>query len=461
MNHKLALLTPLHPQKTGISDYIEEMLPYIRGKFGPEYQIDIYVDDCVPVEKDTISHHRIMDIDDYEEYCSSYDLTIYQMGNSRFHLKIYQMALKHPGIVILHDYAIHHMVAELYLDVLKDRTAYFDEVGFNHGEMAKTLAYQRMAKGELGLWETDAFDYPMTRRLIQSSSGVVVFSQMVKDRLKAYGTSVPIHRVYLHCGGPVKECSIKERNSARRLLDLHIADDEILIGTFGFIGESKRPYSILNAVRRLRAAGEKVRLVYVGELQERCRDLSEKIKKMGLTPYVTVTGFTNSEDFLTYLKACDINLSLRNPTMGENSGPLFRAFSMGKPSVVTDIGAFHELPSDVAWKISNGETEEEELTQALRELIANPGYRNTLGKKGLAYAKEHLEIESTAENLTEFLKEAVQFNTIKDNEMYRTLRDRTAITCRELGRTDHILLGRVAKSLAEIFHMGETMKNAK
>ena len=455
MGYKLALLTPLHPQRTGIADWIEEMLPYLRNELGAEYQIDIFVENCVPTEKDTVSHHCIMDISEYEKRYDLYDLTIYQIGNNSFHLTIYQLALKHPGIIILHDYAIHHMVAMILLEILKSDAAYFNEVGFNHGEAAKALAYQRATKGELGLWETDAFRYPMTRRLVMSSLGVVVFSQMAKSNLDAYRSFVPVHRIYLHCGGPVKECSIEERNSARRRLKIGIAEDEILIGTFGFIGEAKRPYCILNAVQKLRDEGKKVHLIYVGDLQDRCRDLPKRIKEQGMSSYVTITGYTSDEDFLEYLKACDINLSLRNPTMGENSGPLMRAFSMGKPSIVTDIGAFHELPSEIVKKISAGETEEEELVQALQELVGQPRYRKNMGKKGLAYAKNHLEIESTAKSLAGFIKNAIQFSAIKDNAMYAALRDKIVTIYQELGRTDSILMERMAKSLMEIFSMEE------
>ena len=451
MSYKLALLTPLHPQRTGVADWIEEMLPHIRGKLGTEYQIDLFVENCTPTEKDTIAHHRILDLNDYENCYSSYDLAIYQMGNSPFHLSIYQAALKHPGIVILHDYAIHNVVAKLFRDVLKDDAAYFDEVGSNHGEEAKNLARQRAAKGELGLWEADAFRYPMTRRLVESSLGVVVFSQLAKNNLEAYGCHVPVHRIYLHCGGPVKECSPEERDQARRHLNLRIARDEVLIGTFGFVGEAKRPISILNAVQRLRASGAKARLVYVGELQERCRKLPRAIEEKGLSPYVTVTGYVNSEEFLEYLKACDINVSLRNPTMGENSGPLMRALSMGKPSVVTDIGTFQEFPEGVVLKISPGDNEEVELTQALQKLMDDPKCRKAMEKASLAYAKVHLEIESTAEDLASFIKEAVRFKAIEDDGMYQRLRDKVVDIYQELGCPDKTLLERAAGNLADIF----------
>lgn len=37
---KIAFFTPLHPLKSGIADYAEEMLPYIKNRF----QVDLFID---------------------------------------------------------------------------------------------------------------------------------------------------------------------------------------------------------------------------------------------------------------------------------------------------------------------------------------------------------------------------------------------------------------------------------
>lgn len=449
--YKIALLTPLHPQKTGIADYIEEILPFLRKQFGNNYQIDLFVDDCIPNEPDTVKNHQILEIDTFEDRYAEYDLAIYQMGNNRFHLKIYQLALKYPGIVVMHDFAIHHMVAGLFLDLFKDDTAYFEEVGFNHGPDAKNVAYQRAVKGELGLWETDAIHYPMNRRILSCSLGAIVFSQFAKENLEAYGCNVPIHRVYLHCGGECTPCSQEERDAARKRLKLKVAPDETVIGVFGFIGRAKRPYSILEAVHKLVQEGKKIKLVYVGQLQGDCEDLPSKIKALGMKNQVVMTGFTTHEEFQDYLAASDICISLRYPTMGETSGVLMRALSRGKPSVVTNVGTFQEFDPDMVMKISAGETEVEELLQTLRKLIEDGEFRQRVGEKGLAYAKEHLQIESTAESFADFIKAAVRFNQVKRTEMYVQMRDKVLKEYQAMGCTEDILLDHAAKNLAEMF----------
>ena len=126
---KIAFLTPLHPQKTGIADYAEEMLPYLRASLGEDFQIDLFVDNCRPNGKDVLANHQIFQLDEYDARRDEYNLTVYQMGNNPFHFKIYELALRYPGVVILHDFAIHHIVAAIFLEQKKDEVAYFDEVG--------------------------------------------------------------------------------------------------------------------------------------------------------------------------------------------------------------------------------------------------------------------------------------------------------------------------------------------
>ena len=453
--YRIALLTPLHPQKTGIADYIEEMLPYLRQSFGDRYVIDIFVDDCEPSNTDTVANHRILKIDEFETLRLDYDLYIYQMGNNSFHLKICQYAMKYPGLVVLHDFAIHHLVAFIYLDQLKSDTAYFQAVEDNHGAAARDLAYQRAAKGELGLWETNAIDYPMNRTVTQRALGVIVFSEFARRRLLAYGDHVPIHRVYLHCSGKAKRITPEETRLARNQLGLKLKPDEQLICVFGFIGRPKRPYSILKAAGRLKDAGHRFRLVYVGQLQGDCEDLPKKIKEAGMKDIVSITGFTSAEDFDRYVRAADICISLRYPTMGETSGVLMRALRYWKPSVVTDIGTFQEFRDDTVIKIGYGETEADELTDALRRLMEDPELKESLCKNGIDYAAKHLEPQTTADSFAGFAKDLIAFEAIKNDPMYRHSRDKMLDTYRALGRTDDTILDRAAKTLAELFDGNE------
>lgn len=452
MNHeyRLALVTPIHPMKTGIADWIEEMLPYLRDALGANYRIDLFVEHVEPSNPDVAAHHQVYDIDLFERMHDQYDLCIYQMGNNQFHVRIYDLALRYPGIVIEHDFAIHHMVAYRFLDVAKDDVAYFDEVGYNHGEEARKEAYQRAVNGKLGLWETDAVDYPMNKRLVDTALGMVVFSQFAKERMEAYGSNTPIQRIYLHCSGKAHRVTKDECEQARKRLSIALEQDETLICVMGFIGKSKRPDSILKAVADLTRQGKKIRICYVGKLQDDCKDFPKKIERLGLKNKVRITGFTTIQEFEDYIFASDICISLRYPTMGETSGVLMRAMSAGKPSIVTNIGTFCEMPDDAVLKIDYREEREvAELKQAISELITCPERYQSMSEQSYQYAKAYLEIDATANSLADFLKDAAAFNRIRDNAAYQKERDEIILSMMRGKNADNSDLHRYAVQLAE------------
>jgi glycosyltransferase involved in cell wall biosynthesis len=57
--------------------------------------------------------------------------------------------------------------------------------------------------------------------------------------------------------------------------------------------------------------------------------------------------------------------------MGETSAAAVRALSVGKPLIVSDVGAFRELPDEVAIKVPVGDGEIEALAQAMRRAAGN------------------------------------------------------------------------------------------
>ena len=69
------------------------------------------------------------------------------------------------------------------------------------------------------------------------------------------------------------------------------------------------------------------------------------------------------------MAACDVLVNLRYPTMGETSGSVIRALSLGKPMLVSDVGWFGELPDDVVLKIP---VDEYEVADARRRRSSSP-----------------------------------------------------------------------------------------
>src|SRR5208337_1942469 len=111
---KIAYFSPLPPQRTGIADYSKELLPALV-KCGVE--ADLWVDQ--PARAAELPDCRIRNYagePGLRAELSKYDSVIYHMGNSPAHRNIYRTLLETPGVVVLHDFVLHHFFASYYLE---------------------------------------------------------------------------------------------------------------------------------------------------------------------------------------------------------------------------------------------------------------------------------------------------------------------------------------------------------
>src|ERR1022692_434945 len=103
---KLAYFSPLNPRRSGISDYSEALLPYL----GKHAEIDIFVEDY-HAENQEIA--RLFPVRPWEEFeRRQYDAVLYQMGNNPYHVYIRDLALRVPGVMVLHEFNLHYLAAD-------------------------------------------------------------------------------------------------------------------------------------------------------------------------------------------------------------------------------------------------------------------------------------------------------------------------------------------------------------
>ncbi len=86
---RLAFISPMPPSKSGIADYSAALLAAL------ERLVDITV---VPGESARFDPAR-------------FDLALYQIGNNPCHGFAYKLALENPGVVVLHEPNLHHLLA--------------------------------------------------------------------------------------------------------------------------------------------------------------------------------------------------------------------------------------------------------------------------------------------------------------------------------------------------------------
>lgn len=357
------------PARSGIADYSEALVAALK----PLVDVDVYD-----------GAERAFDP-------ANADIALYHAGNNRFHEFVYEAALRHPGVVVMHESNLHHLMTDLTIR-RGDWDGYVRACEYEGGEAARAYA-ERVRKLEVG---PDYEGLRMTRRLLERARGVVVHSRFMADEMRGAGFRGPL-AVIPH-GAWIPEA---DRNGWRHRLGLD--ETTPLAGIFGFLKPYKRIAESLRAFRRLVRLAPNVKMILVGEPHPEF-PLEPMIRSMGLSGSVRVLGFAPIEEFTGYLGACDIVLNLRYPTVGESSGTLLRALGMGKAVLVSDVGSFAEFPNDVCLKVPVGSGEEDLIFEYLNLLVSRPEVAAELGRRAREYVARECNWAVVAHRYAEFLE---------------------------------------------------------
>jgi glycosyltransferase involved in cell wall biosynthesis/SAM-dependent methyltransferase len=366
------------PAKTGIADYSEALV----NELSRLAEVRIF---------DSSNRRAAMSFDP-----DDFDVALYHIGNNSWHDFVYETALRRPGVVVMHEANLHHLLAELTIK-RGDWEAYVAECEYNGG--AEALARARQAQTlKIG---PDYEGLAMTRRLLEASRGLIVHSNFVAEQMREQGFAGPVATI--PHGAWVPEV---DRNGARE--QLGVDESNFLVGAFGHIKPYKRIAESLRAFRRLVRLEPNVRMVLVGEPHPEFA-VGQMIRTLGLTEHVRVLGYTPIDKFVDYIAACDAILNLRYPTVGETSGSLQRALGLGRAVIVSDAGAFSELPDDICLKVATGpgsstQTEEDLIFEYLNVLVSRPDLACAMGERAKQWVARECNWSTVARQYVSFLE---------------------------------------------------------
>jgi glycosyltransferase involved in cell wall biosynthesis len=376
---RIAYLSPLPPERSGIADYSALLLRAL------EPLADVKV-----VRRGARRLPR------------GADVALYHIGNNPdAHGWIADLLKRDRGVVVLHDFVLHHLVAGMTLG-RGDRAGYLDAMQREAGAVGRMLAHGVIDGLLPPLWEARPQDFPLAKAILGHAQGLIVHSAYVAGLARADGYRGPIWQVPHPAWDPP---AVSPEES--------LAGQGFVVGCLGNLNPSKRIRQLVGAFAALRRLHPEATLVLAGSVS-RGVDLRGELARAGLEEGVVVLPALSEERLWAVLSACDVCVNLRWPTMGETSGIVIRALGRGVATVVSDVGWFSELPNDIVVKVRVDEREQDLLAAVLLKLAEDVDLRRSLGASAADYIEREHAVGLVAERYLRALEEAAGSRAVTD-----------------------------------------------
>ena len=366
---KLAFVSPLPPQRSGIADYSAQLLPAL-AQF---YDVDVIIDQAQLAAPWVSAHCGVRDVQWLLDHAQGYDRVMYHFGNSSYHKHMFELLARVPGVVVLHDFFLGDI--HNYLAV--------------HGVVPHGLfraLYESHGYAALGVWAAEKggaaviTQYPANLGVVQQSLGVIVHSEHARQLAQTwYGRELA--RLWQVVALPRALPQQGNRQQARQQLAL--APDDFVVCSFGLMGATKLNERLLEAwLLSPLAQDPRCRLVFVGEAHagDYGAAIEAKISSSGLGDRISITGWADAEVFHSYLAGADLAVQLRANSRGETSAAVLDCMNHGLPTLVNAHGAFAELPADSVWLLPEV-FDDQALADAMTTLWLAPEQRRALGER--------------------------------------------------------------------------------
>ena len=391
---RVAWLSPLPPEASGIADYSAELLGGLQHRF----DIELYCGAPGSLPESL----RSMPARDYGQFLAEhrrrpYAAILYQIGNNHeYHSEIYWLLREQPGVVVLHEYMLHHLVRHV-----GGADEFVWAMRYSYGLAAEQTAREMVA----GQWENERRSYPLFEPVVDAADRLIVHGEVARARVCASRSAAEVtvvpHQVLL---GEMPAVSDASRLTLHARLG--IEDAALLLASFGHVTPSKRIDVALRAFRRLRQSRPEARYVLAGEISPYYPEIRELLKGE-LGEGVVVTGYLSLPDLLALMETTDVAFNLRSPTGGETSGVCVRLLGLGTPVIVNEGGWFSEIPDGCCARVSVGATEEDELVAVLEVLAGDPALRQEMGRAAAVWAVRTLSFEKAVDGYTAVLERAI------------------------------------------------------
>ena len=395
---KFAWFTP-YSDKSAIGKFSQT----IAHELNSQAEVDLWVPKGADLLSADLRLIPFTSEEDLSGRLAPYDFLIYNLGDHLgFHKDIYDISKRHQGIVILHDFMMHHFFYAYHLVQNKDPDAYVNDMTFYYGDEGRNTAVSMVQGKTPPEWDLEIMRYPFWEKAVEGALGVVCHSYFLADRI---GEKI------LPPVGMIRMPFYQEPAAAAEL-DREawgIPRDTLLLVTLGHVNFNKRIDRVIEYIGKHHELRDRVYYACIGSYDHNPQfaQYAALINQYALQDRVKFFGYQPDPVLHSFMASADVFVNLRYPVMEGGSASLVEQMSYGKPVIVTDAGHYSELPDDCVVKISR-EQDEDSFAGALRMLAAHESVRRDIGSRGRNFVAQECTVRQYCSELLEYLPEVTR-----------------------------------------------------
>ena len=330
---RVALLSPLPPDRSGVADYTAATC----AELGRLIDLHVFTETERPAPLRHVASVRPLGA--LPHVHAGFDRVVSVVGNSHFHLRIFDMLRRYGAACIAHD----ARMLGFYSGLLgRDRAL----------AVASRELGRPVTEAELNVWLGDEgkLEALFLGEIAESAAPTIVHSlvtaHIFPERYGIAPTYLPfsIYRLWAP-----EELAPARRAAARARLGLE--PREVAIASFGAVHRNKAPEECVWALEILRGWGIPASLHFVGAFVDDswASGLRPLVAKLGLERHVRFAkDYVSEQTYGDYLLGADLAVQLRTYGLGGLSGGLLDCVAAGLPSVANhSLGAAVGVPDYV------------------------------------------------------------------------------------------------------------------
>jgi len=369
---RLAFVSPLPPQRSGIATYAIELLLELTT----HADIELVTAQDEVILPSALGALPLRSADWFLDHGASFDGVLYQLGNSPLHSHMFALMARHPGVVVLHDFFLGGALVHAQMSGAAPH-AWQDALLHSHGYAA--LRASEAASGDSPVHK----DWPSSLPVLEGATRTIVHSRHARQLAGNWfgpGAARTIDVIPLPRTAP----AANDRAAARAALG--VADDCFLVCSFGFIAPHKLTHELLRAWTESTLHRDRdCALVLVGANHDSPygMEVEALIRRAGPAANIHIAGWTDEGRYRQYLQAADVGVQLRTNAQGESSAAALDCMNYGLATIVNANGSMAEFPDDAVWCLPDAFAVPQ-LAAAMETLRHDTARRGVLGARAAA-----------------------------------------------------------------------------